>query len=50
VATWSPNGKFISVTDDSHQQRLVRVDGANLSTPLLLQGTSKYNIYGAWQP
>lgn len=50
VATWSPDGKFLSVTDEYHQLRLVRVDGANLSTPLPLQGGSKDPIYGAWQP
>jgi hypothetical protein len=50
VATWSPDGAFISVTDDLHQQLLVRIDGAQLSTPVPLQGTSNANIYGAWQP
>jgi Tol biopolymer transport system component len=50
VASWSPDGKFISVTDDYHQQRLVRVDGTELSTPVALQGRSTATIYGAWQP
>lgn len=50
VPLWSPDGQFISITDDRHQQRLVRVDGVNVSTPLSLQLTGKYTIYGAWQP
>jgi Tol biopolymer transport system component len=49
--TWSPDGKFLSLTDgDDGQQRLIRVDGANLSTPLTLQGPSAFEIVGAWQP
>lgn len=47
---WAPNGQFIAIADDSHQQRLVRIDGAAASTPVALQGTSSRAIYFAWQP
>jgi Tol biopolymer transport system component len=47
---WAPNGRFIAVADGSHQQRLMRVDGAGASTPVALQGTSASTIYFAWQP
>lgn len=50
VATWSPDARFISIADGAFQQRLVRVDGESFSTPVKLQVTSKYAIWGAWQP
>jgi hypothetical protein len=47
---WSPDNRFISLSDGSFRMRLVRFDGTNVTTPVILRERSQYRIYSSWQP
>ncbi|HYJ08896.1 MAG TPA: hypothetical protein VEX18_07800, partial [Polyangiaceae bacterium] len=49
---WSPDGTFIAAVTDPNadQQRLVRLDGTTVSSPIAIGGTSTSNIRFEWQP
>jgi hypothetical protein len=49
---WSPDGTFIAAVTDPNadQQRLVRVDGTTVSSPIAIGDTSTSNIRFEWQP